>query len=874
MHRFLAIVAFIAALLLVTGTAPAWAQGATQPKLILSAQAGYGDTGAYLMGEWLPMRVTLANPPGGASRRVTVRVNTGSASQNTLGLYQQEVDLPAQSRKEVTLYSYSSDFSHRFRVELYEGGTQIETADAAADPYEPPTGMLVAVASSDSSFLNALKGEQLGHVVLPLAVGGYGYTGQLPNPSTTIAHISLADLPTLSQALDSLGAIVVDDVDSGVLSPEQRESIEGWVARGGMLLVTYRVGGADTLAGLDSLVPVTVSGSRTVSSLSSLSDLVATPLTTTGSISIGNASVKTDATFVSSTRVLAMQDGVPLVAVRDVGQGHVVYMGASPALAPLKGWDGLPALEKRIFSERSLRISYGAGLRFGPNNRSFYGGAVFQSYGGMFDLPGLELPNVWMVGGFLLLYIIIIGPLNFIILRRMRRTELAWFTIPVGVVLFSVVAYMLAVGSKGADLVSIRVNAINTAEGVPVATLEQHFGVFTPLRSTFRITLDANSAVTEMSPYEYNQVRGSNSSPVSAGGGTTTIDNVNIDTWGLRAFVAEHTAALESPLQADLHLGDNTITGKVKNRTTGPLQDVALTRGDAVQYIGYMAPGEEADVQLPVVTSLYNNSSPERLLPMPAGVTNPQVSYYSSSGPTNAAAQREYDRKINALSVALYPLMSGEAPPDMNVILLAWGPSPQARFSIDGHIIQEKEENVWAGTVHVGASQSDQSRLDSDRVPYRVYAPGNSPSVPPMGSGSYLVFTAPGGQTQPGIPQPVPTTTSGIPVVGLDLAPYVEFRYRLPAGVQPQSLYLNYSTSDTAPPPPGSPLDVLAYNVRSGVWDHVGTIGSVSAKLQQAIPNPTQYVGAAGDVTIRLSSPDGSTLNVNGAFHLALNSTK
>ena len=153
-----------------------------------------------------------------------------------------------------------------------------------------------------------------------------------------------------------------------------------------------------------------------------------------------------------------MQDGVPLVAVRDVGQGHVVYMGASPALAPLKGWDGLPALEKRIFSEHALRISYGAGLRFGPNNRSFggYGGAVFQSYGGMFDLPGLELPNVWLVGGFLLLYIIIIGPLNFIILRRMRRTELAWFTIPVGVVLFSVVAYMLAVGSKGAPSASKR----------------------------------------------------------------------------------------------------------------------------------------------------------------------------------------------------------------------------------------------------------------------------------------------------------------------------------------------------------------------------------------------------------------------------------
>ncbi|HST04290.1 MAG TPA: hypothetical protein VLQ48_06090 [Chloroflexia bacterium] len=903
MQKFLAIAAFIIALLLIAGSGPAWAQGATQPKLIVSAQAGYGDTGAYLMGEWLPVRVTLANPPGGASRRVTVRVSTGSASQNTLGYYQQDVDLPAQSRKEVTLYSYSSDFSHRFTVQLYEGDTQIETADATADPYEPPTGMLVAIASSDSSLMNALKGEQLGHLSTPLpqgGPGGYGYLPFLPASSATVAHISLTDIPTLSQALDSLGVIVVDDVDSGALSPEQKESIEGWVARGGMLVVTYRAGGADTLAGFDSLVPVNVSGSRTVTSLSSLSDLVATPLTTMGSATIGNASVKADPAFTASTRVLAMQDGVPVLAIREVGQGHVAYMGASPALPPLKGWDGLLALEKRIFSEHALHMSYGANLRFSPFSQSYgyYGSLMFASYGGMFELPGLELPDVWLVGGFLLLYIIIIGPINFTILRRIRRTELAWFTIPAGVVLFSVIAYMLALGSKGGNLVAIRVNAINTAEGVPVATLEQHFGLFTPLRSTYRFSLDANSAVTEMNPFGYYQTRGTDNSPVSAGGGTTTINNVNIDTWGLRSFVAEHTAVLESPLEADLHIGEGQIVGKVKNRTTGPLQDVAVIRGGAVKYIGYMSPGEEADVVLlvPIVSTVFNNSSPELVLPPPPGVAPNQSMYYSPgySNASNAAAQREYDRKLNALSVALYPLLDGDPPTDMNVVLVAWGPSPSTRFSVDGSSIlsQEQEVNVWASKARVVATQNDQPSLNSDQVPYTVYAPGNSPSLLPMGgsssqaytsqsNGSSTMFLLPPGQVPPNqsqstVPQPLPTVTYGssLPASGLFLTPYIDFYYRLPAGAQPQSLYLNFTTSNTGRPQPGSPLDVEAYNVQTGTWDNIATINSVSDVLQQTIPSPTQYVGPAGDVTIRLSSPDRTDININGTFHLALNSDK
>src|SRR5205823_4888186 len=121
------------------------------------------------------------------------------------------------------------------------------------------------------------------------------------------------------------------------------------------------------------------------------------------------------------------------------------------------------------------------------------------------DLPGLQLPNAWLIGGFLLLYIIIMGPVNFIVLRRLRRTELAWITIPALVVIFSAVAYATALGSKGGEIVAIRANAINTAEGLEQATLAQHFGVYSPRRTTYRFTLDAESTATELNSFGYYQ---------------------------------------------------------------------------------------------------------------------------------------------------------------------------------------------------------------------------------------------------------------------------------------------------------------------------------------------------------------------------------
>ena len=84
---------------------------------------------------------------------------------------------------------------------------------------------------------------------------------------------------------------------------------------------------------------------------------------------------------------------------------------------------------------------------------------------------------------------------------------------------------------------------------------------------------------------------------------------------------------------------------------------------------------------------------------------------------------------------------------------------------------------------------------------------------------------APGVQPQQGIPQPVPTTTAGGINAALTVEPYAHFLYRLPAGTDPQSLFLNYSTNQIAQPQSTSALDVHAYNVQTGAWDRLGTMG-------------------------------------------------
>jgi hypothetical protein len=905
------------ALLTLAGASAARAQGTSQQTAIaVSARAGYGDTGAYLIGEWLPVRVTLDNPAGGTSRHVRVQVTSkGSDDSITAGLYALDLDLPASSHKEVTLYAYSGSYTRKFVVSVMDGSTVLANVNAAAEPFEPPANIIIGVISSDQSLLNVLKGEQVGHIVNSLQAGGYGgYSGSVhyvttgPGSSTviyqsggagpiansgangtaTIAHITLSDIPTLSQALDDLGAIVVDDVDTGPLSPEQRAALDGWVSRGGMLIVASRPGGADVTAGLSDLLPVTVGGSSTIASLDSLRDLVGATAAPAGAASGAESTVRPE--VASTSRVLAQQDGVPLVVERDLGLGNIAYMAISPGVAPLKGWDGTLPLMKRVLADHASRMSYGDFLRFSPS-RGYYSGSLFDTYGGMFAIPGLDLPDPMLIGLFLLLYIIIIGPVNFIILRRMRRAELAWITVPALVLLFSVVAYALAFQSKGGDLVAIRANVANTYAGVDQATMAQHYGLFSPVRRTYTLSLPAGSAVTEINAFGYYQP-GSDTPSAVLGGNTTTIDNVNIDTWSLKAFVAEHTQKAHAPVETHLALGDNAIVGTVKNITNGPVQDVALVRGDAVHYIGYLAPGAQQNVRLDVSSGRFDTSSPARLIPAPPGVNppSPGAVYLSGGSQGNAAAQRVYDRKIELLSAGLYPLVADQAPADFNVIVLAWGPPLPANFEVEGHTTSTDELNLWADVVPVSSPvANEQPALRAGLVPYTVYAPGNNPTLLVWNGSGPLSSSVSPGLPPTSVPGIVPTAAPGVPippvpipyvpggvasVQTIHISPYADIHFRLPAGIKPATLSLTYTIGQSTA---AGDMDLLAYNVSKGNWDKVGAVqvgsASQSAHLNGTISinNPPAYTGAGGDVIVRLQPKAGDTTLTDVTLNLELN---
>jgi hypothetical protein len=810
----------------------------------MTASAGFGEEGSYSIGRWFPVRVTLDNPAGAGDKRVRVEVNLlgNSGSSSPLGVYARDVDLPSPSRKEVTLYTFASNFSHAMAVRLSQGGTIIATANIKLDPHEPVNSAIVGVVSSDSSLLNLYEGEQVGNPEQAPFSSQWGAPPATNQEAAraAIAHVAPEHIPPLASGLNSLAALVMDDVETGAFSQEQRDAIASWVAQGGTLVVTTRPGGADTLAGFADILPVSASGTRNLSGLNGLSDLVATPLEASGPFLVPEAKLRAD--IVGAPRLLAAQEGVPLVAMRDLGRGQVVYLAVSPGVEPLKGWDGTVPLVKRLLAEHPVRLGIEAAQYGMPT-------AIFDTYGSIFDLPGLDLPEPLLIAAFMFIYILLVGPINYMVLKRMRRAELAWVTIPIMVVIFAAIAYIIGLQSKGGELLTIRGNVVHTTPGLTTARTQQYLGVFSPIRRTYRLQAGSESLASEISPYDYDYGSSSGSSKppvVLASASSTTIEDVNVDTWSLRSFMAESTVRAESPLEANLRMADNRIVGTVRNRSENGLQDVALIRGRAVQYVGYLAPGGEAPVDLELSQAPFNNSSPVSLLPLPTGVEDPTQSggygYYGSG--ESDSAQRNYNRRVQMLSTALEPLLTNERPTDFTVLAIAWGPPPPSEFRVLDRSTRNEDLNVWTSRLQVTGAAGDQGRATNRTLPVMQYVPGDNPA--------WQAFN----------------------VTSVRFSPFTGVQFRLPPGTQPGSLTLEYETQGSVA---DNPVVVRAFNVRTGAWDELVVIANASSeRVSVPIRNPGDYTGPGGDVTLRLAPAPGSSSTGIGfdMFTLLLNESE
>jgi hypothetical protein len=520
---------------------------------------------------WIPLRVTLVNTGDPIEGEVVVTDARTDLTQR----FAQPVTLSRGARRTVTLFV--PPLGDAFEVRLVAGDTIIASTAPVVRQLQP-TDRLTLITSDPPD--------------------GFNFIGDVRTPTgstTALALLRLDQLPDRTAALDSADVIVLNNIDTGALTRAQRNAIVQWVAAGGHLILSGGPTSQLVLAGFQDIAPAEAGQALTNATVTELSGL-ATPLALDGTdLRITETLAVPRLTPVQpNVRVLAASNETPLILRRDYGRGLIDQLAFDPALAPVRDWPGRAALFAWLMGGR-VSLSNDIGNVKDSLDAQFAAGA----------LAAASPPSALVVGGFFALYVIVIGPLNFLVLQRFRRQALAWFTIPAIVIGFTLLGVLTGFRLRGNNPQVHRLTAtIGDANGEQ-ARMFGVYGLYAPRRVEVDVAFER--ALTRLLGVERNPDLPEQVVDVITGD-PTRIRNVPLSNSELRTAFGLDGNTL-GPLNSSLTFvagSANTaasLSGDIRNDTGFPLQGCALVIGRDYQAIGNLNIGERKTVKINMVSA-------------------------------------------------------------------------------------------------------------------------------------------------------------------------------------------------------------------------------------------------------------------------------
>lgn len=519
--------------------------------------------GRYEVGGWLALSVTLVNDGEPTDGYLT--------SQTEIGAVRRFVEMPAGARKVVMLYVQPEAFQRQVTVSYDErNGSAATTVDVQV------------LEQSDDQV--AVVGDGTG-TLRPQLLG----SGEFESPEPI--SLAPADIPERPEPLAGLSAIVWAG-DSAGLAEAQRRAIERWVGEGGQLVI---LGGPDwqaRTAAFASILPLDGLAATDAVPQSALADWSGedAPALATATVSTGNLR--------AGARALVTEEGGEILAsMRPLGAGRVILIGSDLATQEYRGWEGAPRLWGRLLPTNAIFEQFnGGGFPVGQQMDSAMSGALATLP--TLDVPPAELLLVMIVG-----YILLIGPISYIVLRRIDRRELAWVTAPILIVLFSACSYGVGRTLKGGDVVVNQITLIRTASEGGTASVDTYAGIFSPDRSTYDLNVDADALLGRLA-----RTDGLPSSPVAIEQGRPArMTDLAIGVFGFEGVRAAGVVEHEPILSVTWSANDGEVTGTVTNTSDTEVTDVAYISTSGGKRIGDLAPGASADFAIP--SQNFNGSS-------------------------------------------------------------------------------------------------------------------------------------------------------------------------------------------------------------------------------------------------------------------------
>lgn len=610
---------------------PATLVRAADPPAVVVENIRIGLDRTLKVGTWTPVWIDLATDrPEGFEGVLAV---SAADEDGTPVLSRQPVRVARGQVVTVSAYIRPGSIGGDIHVRLYGADGRPRTPPVR--PEDLRGDLRLNVLTAEQRMIVAL-GQPQGLDEVPAIVEAGQTIGT--DPGLVIARPALPDgLPAHWYGLDAAQTVVIDASDPAVREalPARAAVLRAWVRNGGHLVVATATRGQEVAEALGDLLPGQPAGTARLNDLGALETFAGStsnPIKEADGRPARFLTVARMRVPATGVRVLAGSGDTPLVARGAFGFGRVTWIGLDVSQKPFADWK-----DRELFWARALDLRSRGAVGDDPavSNPGAGGGVFYRT--GSTDLssalhslldqpPGVTVVPFGWVAFLVFLYILLIGPIDYLFLKKVvGRMEWTWITFPAIVLGVTLVAYIAAYSLKGRTLKVVKVDAVDVDAAGGFLRGRSWITLFSPQNRDYGLTvmpLGLNEAEPPSPPARlpagFERLVSWSAPPTPRFGGDRnqfsllarpyaydpparldSVDGVRIPIWSTKSFGARWDGPQTEPLiEAHLvPLGADRLEGEIINLTNRPLERAVLFFGDQVyDQIGTIPPGVSVSV--------------------------------------------------------------------------------------------------------------------------------------------------------------------------------------------------------------------------------------------------------------------------------------
>ena len=539
-----------------------------------------GFSGKARNGEWFPVTVEIEND--GPTFSGEIEIKPSSFNEQSI---RYTIELPNNTRKRLSIPVFNNS-SYRWNAKLLNDGKVVSKNDNLRIDSIPWFSKLFA----------AVSGQQSSGPILPETRFKNNNANRRFSPG--VVNIQADIFPDNPVTLHGLSSLYLNSKRAINFRAEQASAVSIWVRSGGHLIL-----------GVDQ--PSDITGTPWLRELLNtqfglMQNLEVGPLIrdwlSNAGYPMGAIDEEFNTNFLNATPVrlkdgktLMSFDGETLITNANRGLGQVTILGFNPEREPIRSWENRAWLWARLADiDSDWFVSEKPPRDYGRMN-------VDGLYGMMIDSRQVsKLPVIWLIL-LLITYLVIIGPVDRIWLKRINKQMLTWLTFPIYVIFFSFLIYYIGYRLRAGQLEINELHIVDVLPGDQVALRGRSYAsIYSPSNKDYLMggSLALGAFCNESSSFS----NGAGNQPLIIGLSPGKLEaKARVPIWTSRLFSSEWVSGSEVNIQASVTKQNfDTYQLEILNGLKKPIVGAAFV---ALQRIVYdesinITPGERGLLEL------------------------------------------------------------------------------------------------------------------------------------------------------------------------------------------------------------------------------------------------------------------------------------